>query len=51
MTQTKLTIYGLDKMTKGQRGQIVRWLKRQTKFITPMHREFGSRYIARIMTK
>jgi len=43
-----LVIYGLDKMTKGQRGFLSRWLARQSKFIKPMHREFSGRYMAKV---
>ena len=47
--KAKLTIRGLHKMTKGERGIVLRWLKRQTAFIKPMHREFGPIYTSRIM--
>lgn len=46
---SKLIIHGLDKMTKGQRSFVARWLERQARFIRPMHREFSSRYTSRIM--
>ena len=47
--QARLVIHGLDKMAKGQRGEIARWLERQARFIRPMHREFGPRFTARVM--
>jgi glutathione S-transferase len=47
--KANLTLRGLDKATRSERGFIARWLKRQAKFIQPMHREFGPRYIARVM--
>jgi len=46
--QHRLVIRGLDKMTKGQRSSVARWLERQAKFIRPMHREFAPRYVATI---
>ena len=43
----RLVLHGLDKMTRGQRGVLARWIERQAKFIRPMHREFSSRFVAR----
>lgn len=50
-SMAKLTIHGLDKMTRGERGEISRWLLRQAAFIKPMHREFAKRFTARFMVK
>jgi hypothetical protein len=46
--QHSLVIRGLDKMTRGQRAFVARWLERQARFIRPMHREFGPQYKARV---
>lgn len=45
--QQKITLRGLDKMTKRERRYLSRWLMRQAKFILPMHREFAKVYTAR----
>lgn len=46
-----MTIYGLDKATKKQREFVAKWLERQARFIRPMHREFGPRFTAKILSK
>ena len=47
--QAQLIVRDLDKMTKGQRGELARWLERQARFVRPMHREFGPLYKAKLM--